>query len=268
MKKSKTLVIGGGGFIGEYLVDNLKKNSIEVKIFDKDSTETLEKAVLDADQVVYLVRPDPIFLKRTLSALDHSQAKFFLYASTVLVYKGGQQLQNEENIVSPITQEGKNKRIEEEMVIDFREKNKNINVTIARLGNVYGGVKNRGLIGRVCDQLSRKSQGVIILPGDGSQTKDFVFVDDIAKALSMLVVNNITVDIVNISTGIGSSILGVINEIEKLSQMKVDYDFGPEVPEAHTLIADNSKLRSLLGWAPETYLEEGLRKTLQRCIII
>ena len=118
------------------------------------------------------------------------------------------------------------------------------------------------------EQLFEKSEKKeIVVAGDGTQIRDFVFVDDVARALSKLLLNNEKCDEINISTGIGTTLLQIIQHIEEITKKKVIYHLGPKAIEADSIIGDNTKLRMFVKWSPDTPLKDGLRKTYERYML-
>jgi UDP-glucose 4-epimerase len=132
---------------------------------------------------------------------------------------------------------------------------------------VYGGVKNRGLTGLIFESLFRQPKEITLSP-DGSQVRDFIFIDDVVKALrSLLMSSRSGLMTVNVSTGKGTSLLELVRKIEKVSGKKVHYHFGPDVNETLSVIGNNSSLLSHIGWRPSVSMEQGLRDTLKQYMI-
>jgi UDP-glucose 4-epimerase len=268
MEEGTILIIGGSGFIGEHLVSELTVSGRKVSIFTRNSSEPLEEMISKSSAVVFLAPPDHGLLKQALLAVATYTVGTFLYSSTVLLYKGGGEPEKETGEIFPVTEYAKKKHEEEKIISDFKKEHPEINVLVTRLGNVYGGIKNKGFIGRIFEQLASEGEKKeIIIAGDGTQMRDYVFVDDVAKALALLLIRNEKANIVNVSTGIGHSLLEVIECVEKTIQKKIVYRFGPEVSETHSVVADNTKLKKILTWTPETSLADGLRKTHKRYIV-
>lgn len=100
--------------------------------------------------------------------------------------------------------------------------------------------------------------------GDGEQSSDFVFVDDVVDSC-MLALNDAAVGhIMEIGTGVKTTVLTVAKTIIELTGSKSTIEFRPlrtgEV-KVHTA-SDWSEAKKLLGWEPKTSLREGLIKTI------
>jgi len=100
--------------------------------------------------------------------------------------------------------------------------------------------------------------------GDGEQTRDFCYVDDVVNAniLSATTTNQECFgNFFNIGTGKNTSVNKITKEIIKLSKNNIEPIHGDTVKEPKNTLADNNKARKLLGWEPKTFIEEGLLKT-------
>jgi UDP-glucose 4-epimerase len=120
----------------------------------------------------------------------------------------------------------------------------------------------------VIPQVLRQAQtgGSIVIFGDGSQTRDFVFVDDVVEALVLAaLVRNANRAAINIGSGQEVSISELARQVVGATDKQASILHNPTVPAGVSrLVADVRLARELLGWVPHTSLEEGLRLTLQR----
>lgn len=98
---------------------------------------------------------------------------------------------------------------------------------------------------------------------DGSCVRDYIHVCDIAHAhtlaLNYLLAkkNQSNCDIFNLGTGNGLTVLEIINEFEKTSGVKLNYQLGPRRPgDVVAIYANNDKAKKLLGWDPAYSLEQ------------
>jgi UDP-glucose 4-epimerase len=108
--------------------------------------------------------------------------------------------------------------------------------------------------------------GSIIAFGDGQQTRDYIYVDDVVAALeAAAVAPNLNHAVINVGSGRETSVRELIGEIEKATGKRANVIRNPEksggVPH---LAADIGRAEELLGFRPKVDLAEGLRLTLAR----
>jgi UDP-glucose 4-epimerase len=139
-----------------------------------------------------------------------------------------------------------------------------VDVVVLRYSNVYGP-----------GQLARRSQGVIaawiraiiaeepiVLFGDGSVRRDFVYIDDAVAATLLIAANPAARGAYNVGVGRASSLREVLDVVEDV----VDRPFVVEACEAREIDVpvielDCSKIQALTGWAPTTGLHEGVAES-------
>ncbi|MBU3906993.1 MAG: GDP-mannose 4,6-dehydratase [Nanoarchaeota archaeon] len=101
--------------------------------------------------------------------------------------------------------------------------------------------------------------------GNGEQTRDFTFVEDVVNA-NILAATTQNKDAFGKAFNIGNNHNLSVNEVMKgilnLSNKNTKIIYGPAVIEPRDTLADNSKAREFLGWAPKVSFEEGIRKEL------
>jgi nucleoside-diphosphate-sugar epimerase len=143
--------------------------------------------------------------------------------------------------------------------------------TIARLSNLYGAnVGDDTVLGRALEQVVA---GQPIRLRNLTAVRDFLFVDDAVEALLRLVPQSpapLPVRVVNVGPGTGTSVL---EAAELLADIAREYGFGAAAVEpshlrpverVSELVLDTTRLRQLLGWAPETSLRTGLSRWLHQ----
>lgn len=96
---------------------------------------------------------------------------------------------------------------------------------------------------------------------DGTCIRDYIHVMDLAEAhltaLLYLDKENTSSEIINLGTGVGNSVLEIINKAEEITGKKINYEITARRPgDPAILVADNKKARELLNWKPETKIEE------------
>lgn len=143
-----------------------------------------------------------------------------------------------------------------------------LNYVALRYFNVYGprmdafGVYTEVMI-RWMERLAN-GQPCLIL-GDGKQTMDFVFVEDIARANLMAAMSSITDDVINIASGMETSLIQLAETLGRVMGVNRAPEYGParKATPVFRRLADVSKAEHLLGFHTQVTLEEGLRKLVE-----
>ena len=105
----------------------------------------------------------------------------------------------------------------------------------------------------------------IVVDGDGTQTKDFTYVGNVVQAnLLAAAADGIAGEVFNVACGVETSVNEVIGCLTSLQPGTAEVMHGPPRPgDIRHSRADISRARRLLGYEPQTYIEEGLRHTLE-----
>ncbi|MCL4300407.1 MAG: NAD-dependent epimerase/dehydratase family protein [Anaerolineae bacterium] len=108
--------------------------------------------------------------------------------------------------------------------------------------------------------------GSLIIYGNGTQTRDYIYVDDVVQALiAAATAAGINRQVINIGTGAGTSIKQLVALIEKATGHKAQTIVTPSVSGGvSALVADTSRARKLLDFKPRVTLEEGLALLIER----
>jgi nucleoside-diphosphate-sugar epimerase len=144
---------------------------------------------------------------------------------------------------------------------------KNIDISIARISNIYGENVTLGETAQVIPALVSKAvmypREKFVVWGDGEQTRDFLYVADCVEALLRLeekAANPPT--IVNIGSGEATRIKTIAEKVARLSGKNPEVIYDVTKPVGHvSRTADISRARALLGWQPTIGLDEGLPRT-------
>jgi UDP-glucose 4-epimerase len=101
--------------------------------------------------------------------------------------------------------------------------------------------------------------------GDGLQTMDFVYTEDIARANLLAAASDITDDVFNIGSGTETSLIGLAEALQRAMESDLPIEFGParSVNGVARRLAGISRAQEHLGWKPETDLDEGLRRLVR-----
>ncbi|MEK4188990.1 MULTISPECIES: NAD-dependent epimerase/dehydratase family protein [Paenibacillus] len=301
----KVLVTGGLGFIGSHVVDRLIKKGIETVIVDNVSgasgltymnsaavlykydirDETLHEVfnLEKPNAVIHLAaqidvresQRNPLFdanvnIVGTLNVLrmcEIHQVQKLVYASSAAVYGNPEYLSiDEQHPLNPESCYGVSKSVPESYIRMFASLH-GLKYTILRLANVYGPRQSsHGEAGVVSVFLDRIKQGKdLVIYGDGEQTRDFVYVEDVAQAFVDAVqtdgrVNNETM---NISCGIPTSINTMVRILGDITGRDFLTTYAEPRPGdiLHSYL-NNQKAQELLSWFPNHTFHTGLEKTI------
>jgi UDP-glucose 4-epimerase len=178
----------------------------------------------------------------------------------------GQDLPLDESAaIAPLSAYGQSKYAAEGYLALF-ERMYGISGVALRLGNVYGPRQDplgeAGVIAIFCGLL--RSGGRPTIFGDGTQTRDYLYVGDVVAAALQAGASEITGP-VNLGTGREASVLELV---EVLSRLGGGEAFSPEFAppragEVQRISLDAGRAERELGWRAETGLEDGLRLTLE-----
>ena len=297
----KILVTGGAGFIASQISDTYIREGHDVHILDNLSTgfekninskaqfiklDISSPAILDlfekekfdvvnhhAAQIdVRKSVNDPIFDASTnilgtinlLQCCIKTGVKKFMFASTGGAVYGEQEYfpADEKHPTNPVSPYGITKLTIEKYLF-FYKNEYGLNHTILRYANVYGPRQNpfgeAGVVAIFANKLLKNENPII--NGDGKQTRDYVFVEDVVKA-NLTVLNDAASDIYNVGTGIETSVNELFTMLNSIAGNKAIEKHGPapKGEQARSVITSN-KLFNKFNWKPSVKIDVGLSKT-------
>jgi UDP-glucose 4-epimerase len=137
---------------------------------------------------------------------------------------------------------------------------------ILRLSNPYGpqqvNKNGQGLIPTVIDRAIDGKN--VTIWGDGSNTRDYIYVDDVVEAFVSAIAYSGDARIFNIGSGTGSSVLEILSKVGQIVGKEVGFEFLPSRPsDPPQNILDVTLAKAELAWVAKTSLEEGLRHTIE-----
>ncbi|BBA83595.1 NAD-dependent epimerase/dehydratase family protein (plasmid) [Lactiplantibacillus plantarum] len=157
--------------------------------------------------------------------------KKVLFTSSAAVYGNNPELpKREDSTIDPLTPYAIDKFATERFVIDYG-KLYNIPTVAVRFFNVYGPRQNpkspySGVLSLITECL--KNQRVFTLFGDGEQTRDFIFIQDVLLALHLIMSNSQAVhEVYNVATGKQSSLLNIITDYQKVTDQSLSVEYLP-----------------------------------------
>lgn len=295
------LVTGGAGFIGSRVVkllleekndvtvidnlhsgklDNLAdfKNKIDFQNLDIRDFEKIKPIASKSDGIFHFAALTDVLesftkqteyhdvnVKGTQKILDI--AKQFdlkvVFASSAAVYGDTKKIPIKEDTKrNPLNPYGQTKLDGEYLCEKHSQMGTKINVL--RFFNVYGKGQNPTYAGVISKFLENVSNGKApIIYGDGAQTRDFVFVDDVAKANLLAMNSDSFGKFINIGTGIKTSVRELAEMIIKISKQNIKPIYvDAKEGDIKNSQADITLAHKLLKWNPKTTIDDWL-KTLQ-----
>lgn len=190
------------------------------------------------------------------------QVKKFIYASTGgAVYGEPKSLPVKETCpVEPISQYGVSKHTVEHYLYIFY-KLYGLNFTVLRYPNVYGPRQSphgeAGVIAIFSEQILKNKRPTIF--GDGSKTRDYVYVGDIITANMTVLNNSGNGEIYNLGWGKEITDYEVFETVRRAFLSNIKPIFGQKRPgEIEHISLDSSKATKALGWKPKITFEEGV----------
>jgi UDP-glucose 4-epimerase len=107
-------------------------------------------------------------------------------------------------------------------------------------------------------------KGTVVVHGEGEQTRDFVYVDDVVRAMvGAATAPDVVREIINVGSGVETSIAELARVVLKVTESNAEIVHSPRTgPGVARLCADISRAKLLLGYQPRVNLEEGLKQTL------
>lgn len=300
----RVLVTGGAGFIGSHVVDRLLADGHAVDVVDNLATGRrdrvhpagrlhvcdLRDARLDAvfaaarpEVVVHLAAQaavprsvaDPLFdasvnVLGTIALLEacrRAGVRRALYTSSGGAGYGDTDVlpTPEDHPLRPASPYGVSKITAEHYLECWTGLTGGRALTL-RLANIYGPRQDpAGEAGVIAIFTSRLLAGEpCVVNGDGNQTRDYVYVGDVADAIARGVTSADATGVANIGTGAETTVNELHRRLARLAGANGAAEHAPAKPgEQRRSVLDASRAKTLLGWSARTTLDEGLTQTVQ-----
>ena len=297
----KYVVTGGAGFIGSNIVKKLVSRGDDVIVIDNLNTgkeENLESVrgkilflkdnILNIDLLKkHTSNIDGIFHQAALASVQDSFLKpeeyndvnvngtenilklakknnfKVVYASSSSVYGNPERIPiSESDSKNPINPYAETKLKKEELAVRYSQIS--VKVIGLRYFNVFGKGQSKEYAGvlklfleRIRDKLPPK------INGDGTQFRDFVYVEDVADANIMAMDSDVDHEFFNVGTNTSITILDLAKTIIKSSGLNIEPIFGPALKgDVQKTIANIDLIREKIGWKPTVFLEEWINEII------
>lgn len=299
----KILVTGGAGFIGSHIVDAYVADGHDVVIVDNLSTgkreninpkaKFYEMDICDSNVARIFQDERPEILNHHAAQIDvrisvadprrdmdvnlgglinlleagHKNGlKKVVFASSGGAVYGddGPIPTSETHVAQPISPYGLNKLASEKYLF-FYEKAYGLEWVALRYSNVYGPRQNcmgeAGVVAIFINKMLCGKQPVI--NGDGTQTRDYVYVGDVVEANRLAIVKGMS-GIYNIGTGVETDVRTIFGALKEFTAAKSGENYGPaKKGEQQRSCISPGKIEAELGWRPRTELHEGIKNTVE-----
>lgn len=300
--KLRVLVIGGGGFIGQHLVENLLRKGHEVRNLDLVPNrfthpalshwpgsflqpELLREAITGIDTIYHLAATampresnlDPYRdcvenIAGTISILQTAEAigvqRIIFSSSGGTVYGSTETVPiPEEHQTNPITAYGISKLACEKYLRLYNKRGNNgrLNTLSLRIANPYGPRQNiKTAQGALTTFCYNTVAGLpITIWGDGSVERDFIHISDVVHALYLAGTSDVSATEINIGSGCSCSLNHLLDLIGEIE--------GREIPRRYDLSRsfdvrrnhlDIRRAKELLDWEPQVPLQQGIAELL------
>lgn len=297
----KVLVTGGAGFIGSHIVDHLLAAGNEVVVLDDLSTGSLQNLNPEATFIKMNILDDglmQVFERERFDSVCHLAAQTsvshsvehpefdaqvnvagtlkvlegcrrtgvsrIIFASSAAVYGDVVTLPvQEESLPRPTSFYGLSK-LTGEQYIQMYQTLYGLPYVILRYANVYGerqGDRGEGGVVSIFTRCLQQGE-VLTVFGDGSQTRDFIYVGDVAAANVQAICSRETNRILNISTQTENSVNQLIKLLAEISGREIAVE--NQAARAGDILRSmlcSEEAKKALEWIPATSFKEGLTRT-------
>jgi nucleoside-diphosphate-sugar epimerase len=302
---ARVLITGGAGFIGSHLGHALAGVGAQVRVLDDLSggfaenlpkgAELFRASILDEAQLERAIegcryvfhqaamvsvpesvekpgecmRVNVLGTERVLSAAVRAKVSRVMFAASAAAYGNTPSLPSREDHLPDSYSPYAMSKIGGELLMQTFARCYGLSTVSLRYFNIFGPRQNpkspyAAAISKFTDVLRSGKKPTIF--GDGSQTRDFTYIDNVvlANLLAASTPRPLAGEVINIGTGQRIDLLSVLRVMGQV--LKVDSTPTPGPPRAGDVkdsVADISRARSLLGYDPIVGFDQGLRQTLE-----
>ncbi len=296
------LILGGSGFIGGNLARGLVAKGHRPKIFTRSSSSiTNIEDILDRVDIVYGDFMDDVAVRRATKGIDivfhfisttfpsmtiessvydvfsnlvptirlveicreNGVSKIVYGSSGGTIYGEPKEIPiSESHPLQPQSAYGQSK-LTIDNYLNFYARTTELDVNILRISNPFGpGQKLLGVQGIVAVAMGCAYYNRLLkIYGQGESVRDYIYIDDLVDAI-ILAGEKSGSSLVNISSGIGHSVMEIVQSIEEVSGKKIRKEFIPPRPgDIQVSILSNKLASEMYDWRPIVDFKEGLSMT-------
>ncbi len=296
-KVNRVLVTGGAGFVGANLVRHLLAADVKITVLDNFSigsrenlagldldiiegdildTELVKEAAAGHDGIVHLAAQtgvpgsieDPrrdceVNVIGTLNMLEAARlnsVRRFVFASSNAPLGKQPPPATEDKAPLPISPYGASKLAGEGYCLAYHG-SWGMGTVVLRFANLYGPYSaHKSSV--VAKFIKDSTTGRLTIDGSGQQTRDFIYVEDLCRAIACALNSQISGEVFQIATGVETSIAELANQIQQVTGMDIEFDHAEfrmgDINKNYSFIG---KAKEVLGWEPQVSLHQGLRRT-------
>ena len=297
----KYVVTGGAGFIGSHLTEKLIKQGDVVTVLDnlntgkeknlelvKEKIEFVKGSILDTKLLEEITKNvDGVFHQAALASVQDSFTKpdeyydvnvngtenifklskkhgfKVVYASSSSVYGNPIRIPTKESDdTNPINPYAETKLKAEELAIQYSKMG--VNAIGLRYFNVFGKRQSKeyaGVIKLFLEQIRNESPPKI--NGNGTQSRDFVHVDDVVNANIMSMNSDVTHEFFNVGTNSSITVLDLAKTVIEASGLNIEPIFGPGLEgDVDKTIANIDLIEQKISWKPSVMLVDWLKEII------
>lgn len=292
------LILGGTGFIGSNLLERLDGSDHKIKVLLRnhnkdikpysnveyfyseyskieevpnlfDNVELVINLITTThptssnNDMVYDINSNLINAVKLLDLMKHHKINKSIFISSGGSVYGNtlKQFVTEEDPLNPISSYSIVK-VAIESYLKLYHHLYGIQYTILRASNPYGKRQSKigvqGIIATIFDRILNNEP--LEIWGDGSVIRDYIYIDDLIDSIEASIEQNIC-GTYNIGSGVGFSILEIIETIEEITKKKCNIKFYPARKfDVKRVVLDTNKFKDVSGWVPKTSLKNGCKK--------
>ena len=280
------VIFGGTGFIGKSLVKKIsngntklkimihskeKKNKYKYKKFRGNilSKKSFEDQIVDNDVIINLIgqynNDISNFIELNMkgginlleSCIKKKNIRIILISSVNVYEENLKKPSKETDNPLPKTTYGKIKLLTEELYKIYSN-TYNLDITILRLGNIYGYNKKDGIISNIVKSI--KNNKTITITHNGNQIRDYLFIDDAVEGIvSAINYKKRGFNIFNIASGQKYNTKKIIKSIENNFERKLLTKITKDEPDEKCIWVDISKAKKILKFETKTDIKIGIK---------